>query len=370
MEIDGIIVRMKDIEQEAFHLVEQREELQSREQNLQYAISCIREDVEISLLLQEKHDDMSISQESLENHFHSLAERVHEVEVMLQGSEEQLQESEAVLRELENDGEDVEAGRTILEKRKRLLETCWLELKQVKGQLGFQWDKLEETSYLSSEINWTETMNTIEELAILKEIYQEESDFMPIEYQSEEPNRNTLHLPTKETGIFEDKRGNSAFRPYDVEALEAMKQYGVDYVIYKDGYPDFSPFAVQETPWGSINTTVEIGHMTDKRRNSRWDFGRRKNSHDIHTDLGNFEQADVVLCQKLNKQLEKQGIKLMPGDVQKFRGNHLVWHECADGKTMQLVPAKIHDACRHSGGVSEMKYRMAYGNYMPKEDMF
>ena len=40
----------------------------------------------------------------------------------------------------------------------------------------------------------------------------------------------------------------------------------------------------------------------------------------------------------------------------------IAWHECADGKTMQLVPTAIHDACRHSGGVSTMRTVGAYGD--------
>lgn len=32
------------------------------------------------------------------------------------------------------------------------------------------------------------------------------------------------------------------------------------------------------------------------------------------------------------------------------------------GKTVQLVPTAIHDACCHSGGVSEQKYRSAMGD--------
>lgn len=29
---------------------------------------------------------------------------------------------------------------------------------------------------------------------------------------------------------------------------------------------------------------------------------------------------------------------------------------------MQLVPTKIHDSARHSGGVAQAKYEMAWGN--------
>lgn len=34
---------------------------------------------------------------------------------------------------------------------------------------------------------------------------------------------------------------------------------------------------------------------------------------------------------------------------------HHIWHHLEDGKTMMLVPTKLHDAVRHSGGVSRFK---------------
>ena len=54
---------------------------------------------------------------------------------------------------------------------------------------------------------------------------------------------------------------------------------------------------------------------------------------------------------------------LTADEFQKYReSNKLTWHECPDGKTMQLVPTDIHNACRHSGGVAEMKYHMSWGD--------
>lgn len=43
-------------------------------------------------------------------------------------------------------------------------------------------------------------------------------------------------------------------------------------------------------------------------------------------------------------------------------GIHRSWHEVEDRATMQLVPTKIHDSARHSGGVAQAKYEMAWGN--------
>ena len=101
--------------------------------------------------------------------------------------------------------------------------------------------------------------------------------------------------------------------------------------------------------------------MTDQRENPSWDFGDRPRGagHDPRYDLGNFAQADNVLLERVQQIIPEANVQ----DIVAFRKeNQLTWHECADGKTMQLIPTAIHDACRHSGGVSEMKYRMAYGD--------
>ena len=140
-----------------------------------------------------------------------------------------------------------------------------------------------------------------------------------------------------------------------------MRQYGQDYVNYRNNEVDFSPFTKHESPWGKLDCQVEIGHMTDQRQNPTWEYGRRPAgaSHDPNYDLGNFAQADNALLDRIR---ETNPDATMDDVTDFIESNHLTWHECADGKTMQLVPTDIHDASRHSGGVSEMKYRMAMGN--------
>lgn len=176
-----------------------------------------------------------------------------------------------------------------------------------------------------------------------------------------EPEHTELHIPTEKTGEFSDEVGNSEFKPYSQDALDKMKEFGRETVEYKDGYPDFEPFTGHSSDWGMIDGQVEIGHMTDNRQNSSWEFGRRPNgkSHEPNYDLGNFAQADNAVAEKLRE----NNPNIKGEDIEKYRiQNKLIWHECADGKTMQLVPKEIHEACRHSGGVSEQKYRMAYGD--------
>lgn len=212
-----------------------------------------------------------------------------------------------------------------------------------------------------SEPDWERTSLTGEEEAIVQEMSDDgELDIPVVNEDLTDPVHAGLHLPSA-TGEFLGERGNSEFRPTGKEALKTMSEYGRESVEYKGGYPDFSPFTTHKSPWGDLDCQVEIGHMTDQRENPSWEFGERPrgSGHDPNYDLGNFAQADNSLLERLHETNPDATVQ----DVVVFRkDNNLTWHECADGKTMQLVPTVIHDACRHSGGVSEMKYRMAWGD--------
>ena len=210
-------------------------------------------------------------------------------------------------------------------------------------------------------IDWENTSSTPEEIKILEEMEQNgEIEIHRVNPNLAEPERGKPHLPS-ESGVFSGERGNSAFTPYDQKVVDHMREYGQDYVEYRNNEVDFSPFTKHDSPWGLLDCEVEIGHMTDQRQNPSWEYGRRPAGagHDPNYDLGNFAQADNALLDRIRETNPNATMD----DVSDFiESNHLTWHECADGKTMQLVPTDIHDASRHSGGVSEMKYRMAMGN--------
>lgn len=226
---------------------------------------------------------------------------------------------------------------------------------------------VKETGSVNDEPDWARTSLKPSEEAVLHDMEEKGEITIPEMNFAEMPQPPAAHLPTEATGKFEGERGNSAFVPNSPEALSRMAEYGRSSVEYRSNNPDFSPFATHETPWGSLNCQVEIGHMTDQRQNPTWEGGRRPSgtSHDPSYDLGNFAQADNSLLAEIQKEHPEVTAK----DVQAFRKqNGLTWHECADGKTMQLVPTEIHDACRHSGGVSEMSYRMEIGSIDVPED--
>ena len=199
-----------------------------------------------------------------------------------------------------------------------------------------------------------------EEATLRDMVNNGEIDVPIVDSKYSDPKRAKKHLP-EDTGLFLGSRGNSGFIPNDRLALDQMQKFGQNHVNYNNGYPDFSPFTKIDTPWGPLNCQVEIGHMTDQRQNPSWEYGRRPAGagHDPNYDLGNFAQADNALLEKLRKINPYATLEDVSALIDL---NNLTWHECSDGKTMQLVPTVIHNACRHSGGVSEMKYRMAMGD--------
>lgn len=213
------------------------------------------------------------------------------------------------------------------------------------------------------------TMSTPYELSVIHEM-EASGDYgvMLVDSSKAEPSFGEKHLPSEETGYFLGERGESLFIPSNPAARDYLERQKIRGVEYVDGYPNFLPFAVISSPWGEINTQVSIGHMTQYRNNPKWDFGRRNKtqSYDLNCDLGNFNQADLALAEKLiSQEVAQRDIdpSVLCREVAAFRKeSRLTWHECADGHTMLLIPSIIHDACRHSGGVSFEKMRSKYGD--------
>ena len=226
----------------------------------------------------------------------------------------------------------------------------------------------DEVPYIEdSQEDFTESGNTPEERALLEEMYESgELEPTTIE-ESEIPSEPGEHNP-KNAGVFEGEPGESIFLPNDDKAREVLQKYGKGGVEYRNGDPDFTPFAQQDSPWGwRGSTVVEIPHMTDQRENPKLEDGRRPRgtSHDPRYDLGNFAQADNELRDVINKAIKPRTVT-SEQIVAWRKKEKLTWHEVDDGKTMMLVPSALHDKCPHSGGVSFMKMAQAYGNYNPE----
>lgn len=211
--------------------------------------------------------------------------------------------------------------------------------------------------YIDGAVKNINTMNTPSERKIIREL-DESGESPAIRYNKDAPKDVNFRRP-KESGQFDGNR----FYPNDKNAQEKMKEYGKEYVEYKNDQPDFSPFVKHNIGGKEHDTTVQIGHMSGNRENPKYEYGRRKigESHDPKKDLGNYAQADNALCEKINK--ANGNHDLTGKDIEKYRkANNLTWHECADGKTMQLVPTEIHNSCPHTAGTAISKNLQKYGN--------
>lgn len=105
-------------------------------------------------------------------------------------------------------------------------------------------------------------------------------------------------------------------------------------VTYKNGVPDFSPYAKAE---------VKI-EMT-------------KDRYSIKKDgvVGNFEKADQALAEQWTK-IKFEGKSWTAREIEQYRSaNKLTWHEMNNMESVQLVPNEVNGGFGHLGGVGECK---------------
>lgn len=231
--------------------------------------------------------------------------------------------------------------------------------KDMEASVGAIIQNLEKIkSYIESllSIDWSFSMNTDRELEHIKEMDENGDYKVPKEdLAKNEKKKRKPNIP-KTTGYFDGRPGNSAFFPYSESAKRILKQYSKENVQYNNGYPDFSPFTFHKSDWGNFTFSIEIGHMTDSRKNRMIDG---------FPEEGNYTQAEKAFCDMINACNKNENHENMVTTTE-FRSWYtnagLMLHECEDGRTVQLVPVDLHNACPHSGGVSEQKYRMAMGD--------
>ena len=130
----------------------------------------------------------------------------------------------------------------------------------------------------------------------------------------------------KNGGDWTGKIGESKFKPENIEAKKELSKSGKDGIEYKNGIPDFSPFA---------KDSVQIDKMTANRPD-------------------NYKQAYEKFAEKWNEQGFEGKSDWDLRSVQQYKKEHNYdMHECSDMKTMQLVPHSIHMEAKHIGGRSE-----------------
>lgn len=143
----------------------------------------------------------------------------------------------------------------------------------------------------------------------------------------------------KSEGTWTGEPGNSTWVP-DKDAVpkvynpdektwgQILEENEIGGIDFNDGEPDFSTVAEE---------TVEIDDYSEDRSD-------------------NYDAADEALADKWNAEAKDGKTDWTKEDIAKYReDNKLSWHECADMKTMQLVPREIHLNVPHEGGISMAK---------------
>lgn len=136
-------------------------------------------------------------------------------------------------------------------------------------------------------------------------------------------------MKTKGLGEWTGVEGESDFKLKNPITLNDGTK--ITKVTYKNGIPDFSPYAIAE---------VKVPKMTNDRT------GRG----------GNYEQADTALAEYWSKIKYNNKLNWTSSDVKNFRENYpikLTWHEMSNMESMQLVPFDVNDTFKHYGGVAE-----------------
>ena len=147
--------------------------------------------------------------------------------------------------------------------------------------------------------------------------------------------------PTTENphGKWSGNRGESMFIPTADRVREILRNKGLKGIEYKNGIPDFDPIA---------EAKVIIQGMSQHRFSQIGENGKRI--------VGNYEKADIECAKAWNSERRDGKDDWTHQDVKKWReANGYTWHEHNDMKTRSLVPTEVHEACRHLGGVSEIK---------------
>lgn len=152
-----------------------------------------------------------------------------------------------------------------------------------------------------------------------------------------EKNTNLDNSKGGQRGTWTGERADSTFIPSYDYMKDTLKEYGLRGIEYVNGEADFSRVA---------DATVKIDNMTAER------YGKGNN----------FDQANSKLAKQFNEIKKSGRDNWTAADVEDYRlSNKLTWHERCDCKTMDLVPTKIHDYFKHSGGVAECKARDGIG---------
>lgn len=136
MDFGHIESQLEQIEQVSQTRLQEKESLEQRAARLQEGIHQLKEDIELLQSLNECKKKQEEEKIALEQKLDDCRCRVSQLESSLQELTDQTRESEEVLTALDQFGENVEEGMTVLKERKTLIEKCADRLHSLMERLG------------------------------------------------------------------------------------------------------------------------------------------------------------------------------------------------------------------------------------------
>ena len=181
---------------------------------------------------------------------------------------------------------------------------------------------------------------------------------------------------------WQGEKGNSKRIPLDSqsELSSALATAGVDGIEYKNGDVDFSPVSKFEISFQrgekiyqqllegiEIDTLHSRSDLNDAIR-KRWQSLAKKqildkiNEKDNQEFMQEFAEKTGIDTSLVGTR-GKMTVEILEQELSRVG---LTLHETPDCSEIQFVPTIIHDAFKHSGGVSEMIERMISADFRNK----
>ena len=238
----------------------------------------------------------------------------------------------------------------------------------------------------SVEDDSTDTRESPEDDVTDSELVGDTVDADSLENRNEDSNNSTvfrelkpiddkLSVADRNSDIldWEGEKGNSKRVPKDSESelRELLSAYGIDGIEYRNGDVDFSPvskydmdFEDEEALYRSVGENIPIGKLlTDEGSVSRDKFNSiirnewQKQAKRQMVDRINSD-SDFASDFQQKTGIDTAGVRTVSDLNSELKRNNLTIHETPDCKKIQLIPTKIHDTFKHSGGTAEMLERL------------
>lgn len=167
-----------------------------------------------------------------------------------------------------------------------------------------------------------------------------------------EPQTKKTHLSVEgKNGSWIGERGKSDWVPSVPEQQEVMQRYGKNSVLFKDGYPDFEPFAAFETHLEpaefQVSDRVQFKACSEAMSDFWASVAERYCGAEFDDPLNNAEYRSLLKKTFRGKDDELEEIQEALENAETPYG--YTWHHDLQAGRMLLIPTVVH-MIPHEGG--------------------